>query len=86
MFWLGRHARLVLAENTIAVARHNLMDRISKPSRQYATDSRPAPDTAELSWHVKDCIRARERIFSGLVMVFHDVDRVEVVRIHTMSR
>ena len=76
----------MLAENTIAIARHNLVNHFSKPARQHAPDSRPAPDTAELFQHVEDCVRARKQIFSGLVMVFHDVNRVEVVRVHAMSR
>src|SRR6185295_7777118 len=36
MFRLGQHARLVFAENTVAIPRHQLVNRIAKSSRQHS--------------------------------------------------
>ena len=56
MFWRGQHARFVFAENAITIARHDFVDRISKRSRQRASNARHAPDAAELLQHVQNCI------------------------------
>ena len=56
MFWLRQHARFVFAENTIAIARHNLVDRIAKPSRQHTTGPCQTPDATELGQQIKDRI------------------------------
>ena len=86
MFWLRQHARFVFAENAIAIARHNLIDRIPKSSRQQTTCLRQTPNTTELGQHVKNRIRARQQSFIALVVVFHDIDRVEVVRVYAVTR
>ena len=84
MFWIRQHTRFVFAENSIAIARHRLVDRISKPSRHHEADSRQTPNAPQLRQHVKDRIRTRQQTFIGSLVVLDYIDGVEVVRVYAM--
>ncbi len=86
MFWIRQHARLVFAEDPIAIARYYFVDSISEPSRKQAPDSRQTPNAAELRHHVKDRIRTRQQSFIGSLVVSNYIDGVEVMRIYSMTR
>ena len=86
MFWIRQHARLVFAEDPIAIARHNFVDCISKPTRQHAADSRQTPNATKLRQHVKDGIRPRQQSFIGELVVLNYIDGVEVMRVYAVTR
>ena len=85
MFGIRQHARLVFAEDPIAVARHNFVDCVSKASRQHPADSRQTPNATQLHQHVQDRIRPRQQSLSGLPVVLHHIDGIEIMRINTVT-
>ena len=86
MFWIRQQARLVFAEDSITIARHHFVDRVSKSSRQYFDDSCQTPNARELRQHVKDCIRPRQQSFIGSLVVLDYINGVEVVRVYPVTR
>ena len=86
MFWIRQHARLVFAEDPIAVARYHFIDCVSKSSRQHADDSCQTPNAPKFRQHVKDCIRPRQQSFIGSLVVLDYIDGVEVMRVYAVTR
>ena len=86
MFWIRQHARLMFAEDPIAIPGYNFVNCISKPTRQHATDSRQTPNATKLSQHVKDGIRPRQQSFIGSFVVPNYIDGVEVMRVYAVTR
>lgn len=86
MFWIRQHARLVFAEDPIAIARHHFVDCISKAPRQHAADSCQTPNAAELRQHIKDRIRTRHQSFISSLVVLDYINGVEVMRVYAVTR
>jgi len=85
MFRFRKHAGFLFAENAIAIPGDDFVDCVSKRFRQHAPNAGEAPNTPKLFEHVEDCIRTREESLVGLVMVLHDVDRVQIMRVNSMT-
>ena len=85
IFWIRQNARLVFAEDSIAITRHNFVDCIAKPPRQYAAGSCQTPNAPELRQHVKDRIRPRQQSFIRSLAVFYYINGVEVVWVYATS-
>ena len=85
MFWIRQHARLVFAEDPIAIARHNFVDCISKPTRQHAANSCQTPYATKLGQHIKDRIRTRQQSFIGSLVILNYIDGVEIVRVMAVT-
>ena len=86
MFWFRQHARLVFAEDAIAIASHNFIDGVANCSRQHSADYGETPYAAKLRQHVKDRIRTRQQSFIGSLVVLNHIDGVEIVRVQPVAR
>lgn len=81
-----QHAGVMFAKHPITIARHDLVDCVPKPARQYSADSCHPPNAPELSQHVKDRIGTRQQRFIGLPVIHHYINGVEIMRVYAVTR
>ena len=76
----------MFAENSIAIARDGFVEEVANRLWQYPPNSRQRPNSAQLIEHMQDRVGTREQSLVALLEIFHHVDRVEIVRVVSVTR
>src|SRR5689334_21085445 len=86
MFLLGHHARLIFAEDSITIVSYESVEQIPNRSRHYASNAcRQGTKSAKRSTGTKNCIGTINHSFVCLLVVFHHVHCVQILRIYSVT-
>ena len=85
MFWLRQHARFVLAENLITMARYKVVEAIANCFRQRLSYTGDSPDSAQRSKRINNPICTRQQTLGSLPVIKDHVEGVEVERVGPVS-
>lgn len=86
MLWIGKHASVVFAKDSIPVPSDETIDEIAQYSRDdFGYDCEWRPKAAQLSSGAENCVRSLQYALIRLFIILHDVQRVEILSINSMS-
>src|SRR5215213_1365666 len=82
---IGKHAGVVFSKHAITIFSYQAIGKIAQYTRHDFTERcGSTPKTAQLPSRPQNCIRPLQHSLTWLIIILHDVNRVEIFRVYTM--